>query len=131
MLAEKLYNQLTLSENTPREHDKSIRSRGERKAVLASRVAIGGSHTEVLVKDYLIWFTNDECYFSRVTESGDDRDVLVLRKINPDRRRLDGAHSLTQAIGRAAYQSRLEGSMVPAGDGGRKLVWFPNTLRGA
>jgi phage repressor protein C with HTH and peptisase S24 domain len=38
-------------------------------------------------KDYLIWFTNDECYFSRVTESDDDRDVLVLQKINPDRER--------------------------------------------
>lgn len=38
-------------------------------------------------KDYLIWFTNDECYFSRVTESDDDRDGLVLQKINPDRGR--------------------------------------------
>jgi phage repressor protein C with HTH and peptisase S24 domain len=36
-------------------------------------------------REYLIWFTNDECYFSRVVESEDDRDVLVLRKINPDR----------------------------------------------
>lgn len=36
-------------------------------------------------KDYLIWFTNDECYFSRVYESEEDRDVLVLRKLNPDR----------------------------------------------
>ena len=38
-------------------------------------------------KDYLIWFTNEECYFSRVVESDDDRDVLVLQKINPDRER--------------------------------------------
>jgi hypothetical protein len=38
-------------------------------------------------KDYLIWFTDGECYFSRVTESDDDRDVLVLQKINPDRER--------------------------------------------
>ena len=36
-------------------------------------------------KDYLIWFTNGECYFSRVYESDDDRDVLILRKLNPDR----------------------------------------------
>ncbi len=38
-------------------------------------------------QDYIVWFTNDECYFSRVIESDDDRDVLVLRKINPDRAR--------------------------------------------
>ena len=38
-------------------------------------------------KDYLIWFTNDECYFSRVTESDEDRDVLVLQKLNSDRER--------------------------------------------
>jgi hypothetical protein len=38
-------------------------------------------------KDYLIWFTDGECYFSRVGESDDDRDVLVLQKINPDRER--------------------------------------------
>lgn len=37
-------------------------------------------------KDYLIWFTDGECYFSRVDESDDDRNVLVLRKLNPDRR---------------------------------------------
>jgi hypothetical protein len=39
------------------------------------------------VKDYLIWFTNGECYFSRVYESEDDRDVLVLQKVNMDRER--------------------------------------------
>jgi hypothetical protein len=38
-------------------------------------------------KDYLIWLVNGECYFSRVMEGDDDRDVLVLRKINPDRER--------------------------------------------
>jgi phage repressor protein C with HTH and peptisase S24 domain len=38
-------------------------------------------------KEYLIWFTNGECYFSRVIESDDDRDGLVLQKINPDRER--------------------------------------------
>jgi phage repressor protein C with HTH and peptisase S24 domain len=41
----------------------------------------------VFGKDYVIWFTNDECYFSRVFESDDDRDLLVLRKLNPDRSR--------------------------------------------
>jgi len=39
--------------------------------------------------------------------------------------------SLTQAIGRAAYQSSLEALIVPACDGGRNLVWFPGNLRGA
>ena len=38
-------------------------------------------------KDFLIWFTNGECYFSRVFESDEDRDVLVLRKLNLDRDR--------------------------------------------
>jgi hypothetical protein len=38
-------------------------------------------------KDYIIWFSDGECYFSRVAESDDDRDVLVLQKINPDRER--------------------------------------------
>jgi len=38
-------------------------------------------------KDYIIWFGNGECYFSRVFESDDDRDMLVLQKINPDRER--------------------------------------------
>ena len=44
-------------------------------------------HEFVYGKDYIIWFTDDECYFSRVFESDDDRDVLVLRKLNPDRTR--------------------------------------------
>ena len=38
-------------------------------------------------KDYIIWFGNGECYFSRVVESDDDRDMLVLQKINSDRER--------------------------------------------
>lgn len=38
-------------------------------------------------KDYVIWFTDDECYFSRVFESDEDRDMLLLRKLNPDRMR--------------------------------------------
>ncbi|HVT89409.1 MAG TPA: XRE family transcriptional regulator [Tepidisphaeraceae bacterium] len=37
-------------------------------------------------KDFLIWFDNNECYFSRVLRDEDDRDVLILRKVNPDRR---------------------------------------------
>lgn len=41
----------------------------------------------VFGQDYIIWFSDDECYFSRVFESDGDRDVLVLRKINPDRER--------------------------------------------
>ena len=40
----------------------------------------------VFGKDYLIWFSNGECYFSKVFESDEDRDVLVLRKVNNDRR---------------------------------------------
>ena len=41
-----------------------------------------------------------------------------------------GQESLTQAIGRAAYQSSLEGLVVPACDGGKNLVWFPGNLLG-
>ena len=41
-----------------------------------------------------------------------------------------GDESLTQAIGRAAYQTSLEGLIVPACDGGKNLVWFPGNLRG-
>jgi phage repressor protein C with HTH and peptisase S24 domain len=53
-------------------------------------------------KDYLIWFTNDECYFSRVTESDDDRDVLVLKKINPDRERFPDRTVHRREIARVA-----------------------------
>ena len=54
-------------------------------------------------KDYLIWFTNEECYFSRVTESDDDRDVLMLQKINPDRERFPDrtVHRREDCAGRA------------------------------
>ena len=38
-------------------------------------------------QDYLLWFANDECYFSRVHESHDDRDLLSLQKLNSDRER--------------------------------------------
>jgi hypothetical protein len=41
----------------------------------------------VFGKEYLLWFANEECYFSRVSESDDDRDQLLLQKINPDRER--------------------------------------------
>ena len=53
-------------------------------------------------KDYLIWFTNEECYFSRVTESDDDRDVLVLQKINPDRERFPDRTVHRREIARVA-----------------------------
>jgi RES domain-containing protein len=43
---------------------------------------------------------------------------------------LRGAESLTQAIGRALYESGLEGLIVPACDGGKNLAWFPGNLRG-
>lgn len=52
---------------------------------------------------------------------------------NDDWRTLNrrGAESLTQAIGRAAYQSGLEALIVPACDGGKNLVWFPGNMRRA
>jgi phage repressor protein C with HTH and peptisase S24 domain len=53
-------------------------------------------------KDYLIWFTNDECYFSRVIESNDDRDVLVLQKLNPDRARFPDRTVHRREIARVA-----------------------------
>jgi phage protein U len=39
-----------------------------------------------------------------------------------------GRESLTQAVGRAAYECNLEGIVAPACDGGRNLVWFPGNL---
>jgi phage repressor protein C with HTH and peptisase S24 domain len=53
-------------------------------------------------KDYLMWFNNDECYFSRVTESDDDRDMLVLQKINPDRERFPDRAVHRREIARVA-----------------------------
>lgn len=47
------------------------------------------------------------------------------RKLNRHR-----AESLTQAIGRAAYESGLDGLIVPACDGGKNVVWFAGNLRG-
>jgi hypothetical protein len=54
-------------------------------------------------QDYIVWFTNDECYFSRVFESEDDRDVLVLRKINPDRERFPDRTVHRRDIARVAH----------------------------
>ena len=56
----------------------------------------------VFGQDYIIWFTDDECYFSRVFESDDDRDVLVLRKINPDRERFPDRTAHRRDIARIA-----------------------------
>ncbi len=53
-------------------------------------------------KDYLIWFTDGECYFSRVHESDEDRDVLVLRKVNPDRRQFPDRYVHRREIERIA-----------------------------
>jgi phage repressor protein C with HTH and peptisase S24 domain len=53
-------------------------------------------------KDYLIWFTNGECYFSRVYESDEDRDVLVLRKLNEDRERFPDRRIHRREIERVA-----------------------------
>lgn len=53
-------------------------------------------------KDYLIWFENGECYFSRVDESDEDRDVLVLRKLNPDKSQYPDRHVHRREIQRIA-----------------------------
>jgi RES domain-containing protein len=39
-----------------------------------------------------------------------------------------GAESLSQAIGRAAYDCDLEALIAPACDGGKNLIWFPGNL---
>ena len=46
------------------------------------------------------------------------------RKLNDDA----GEESLTQAIGKAAFEAGLEGMVVRAGDGGQNLVWFRRNL---
>ena len=58
--------------------------------------------------------------------------VSATRMRADDWRKLNrhSAESLTQAIGRAGYESGLEGLIVPACDGGRNVVWFPGNLRG-
>lgn len=53
-------------------------------------------------KEYLVWFSNQECYFSRVTESEDGRDALVLRKLNPDRERFPDRRVHRREIARVA-----------------------------
>lgn len=57
--------------------------------------------------------------------------VSASRMRSDDWRKLvrRGTESLTQAIGRAAYESGLEGLIVPACDGGQNAVWFPDNLR--
>jgi RES domain-containing protein len=57
--------------------------------------------------------------------------VSATRMRGDDWRKLNrrGTESLTQAIGRAGYESGLEGMIVPACDGGRNVVWFPGNLR--
>jgi RES domain-containing protein len=58
--------------------------------------------------------------------------VSATRMRGDDWRKLNrrGAESLTQAIGRAGYESGFEGLIVPACDGGRNVVLFPGNLRG-
>ena len=63
-------------------------------------------------KDYLIWFTNGECYFSRVFESEDDRDVLVLRKLNADRERFPDRRVHRREVDRIA---RCTGVLIRKG----------------
>jgi hypothetical protein len=57
--------------------------------------------------------------------------ISATRMRDDDWRALNrrGAESLTQAIGRAAYQGNLEALIVAACDGGKNLVWFPGNLR--
>lgn len=54
-------------------------------------------------QDYILWFTNEECYFSRVFESEDDRDLLLLRKINSDRHRFPDRIVHRRDIARIAH----------------------------
>jgi hypothetical protein len=54
-------------------------------------------------KEYLIWFSDSECYFSRVIESDDDRDVLILQKINSDRERFPDRKVHRREIARVAF----------------------------
>jgi RES domain-containing protein len=57
--------------------------------------------------------------------------VSATRMRSDDWRKLNGrgSESLTQAIGRAGYESDFEALVVPACDGGRNVVWFPGNLR--
>ncbi len=53
-------------------------------------------------KEHLIWFTDTECYFSRVIDSDDDRDVLILQKVNPDRERFPDRKVHRREVARVA-----------------------------
>lgn len=75
--------------------------------------------------------------FSKILDLTDGRVrkalvVSATRMRSDDWRKLNrcGAESLTQTIGRAAYESGLEGLIVPACDGSKNAVWFPGNLRG-
>lgn len=56
----------------------------------------------VFGKEYLIWFDDGECYFSRVVESEEDRDVLLLQKINADRERFPDRKVHRREVARVA-----------------------------
>jgi len=73
--------------------------------------------------------------FARILDLTDGlvRKTLVVsatRMRHDDWRALNrhGAESLTQAIGRPAYQISLEGLITPACDGGKNLIWFPGNM---
>jgi phage repressor protein C with HTH and peptisase S24 domain len=53
-------------------------------------------------KEYLIWFSDSECYFSRVIESDDDRDEIILQKINSDRERFPDRRVHRRDVARVA-----------------------------
>jgi len=59
--------------------------------------------------------------------------VSATRMRGDDWRKLNRKHdeSLTQAIGRAVYTVGMEGLVVPACDGGKNLVCFPENLKDA
>ena len=57
----------------------------------------------VFGKEYLIWFDDGECYFSRVVESEEDRDVLLLQKINADRERFPDRKVHRREVVRVAH----------------------------
>ena len=58
--------------------------------------------------------------------------VSAKRMCNDDWRKLNrlGTESLTQAIGRAVYESGFKGLIAPAQAGGNNLVWFPGNFKG-
>jgi hypothetical protein len=56
----------------------------------------------VFGKEHLIWFEDGECYFSRVVESNEDRDVLVFQKLNPDKSRFPDCTVHRREVARVA-----------------------------